>query len=200
MGQSRVAGINLGDGPAGSTPGMPRQKTINIIGRGRGRGHGLAASGERWSCNYHTPGVDVMFYMHRSDIDADRQAESRAKTAEAGIRIIDLESYPIDEIQDHFKTKFFGNTICYMIAYALYQGYERIVLWGCNIKPGPADEPIVKNHYGVEFWIGYAMGMGVDIQVQGDSYILTLKHGMYGYDWPVEPVIAAAENAQGAPY
>ena len=182
LGQSKVAGIDLDDGPLGSTPDMPLPKTVNIIGRGRGRGHGLAAPGEHWTCNYHTPGVDVIFYMHQPDIEADRQAESRAKTAEAGIRIIDLESYPIDEIQDHFRTRFFGNSICYMIAYALYMGYERIVLWGCNIKPGPADEPIVKNHPGIEFWLGYAMGAGVEVQVQGDSYIMRFAKGRYGYD------------------
>ena len=155
-------------------------KTINIIGRGRGRGKGLAAKGEKFTCNYHTPGVDTIFYMHHYKLDADEQAKTKA----AGIRTIDLESYPIDEITDHFKTRFFGNSICYMIAYALYMGYERIVLWGCNIKPGPADEPIVKNHPGIEFWIGYAMGAGVEVQVQGNSYIMSLKQGRYGYDWP----------------
>ena len=156
-------------------------KTINIIGRGRGRGHGLAASGEKWTCNYMTPGVDIVFEIH-SDKTTPLHAE-RAKCAEAGIPVITQSEYPIDAIQAKFKTNFFTNTICYMIAYALYQGYQKIVLWGCNIIPKSDDEPIIKNHPGVEYWLGYAQGMGVDVDVQGESYILSLSHGRYGYDF-----------------
>jgi hypothetical protein len=155
-------------------------KTVNIIGRGRGRGKGLVAEGEKFTCNYYTPGVDIVFEIHT---DKNTPNAEKVKCAEAGIPVITQSEYPIDAIQAKFKTNFFVNTICYMIAYALYLGYEKIVLWGCNIIPKSDDEPIVKNHPGVEYWIGYAQGLGVEVEVQGESYILSLPKGRYGYDY-----------------
>jgi len=159
-------------------------KKINIIGRGRGKNDGLAADGEKFTCNYFTPGVDIIFNMHKPEDSSEdfRRKDHMEMTRRAGIKIIDLENYPIEEIQSKFKTKFFSNTVCYMIAYALFRGYQKINLWGCNIRPGRDDEPIVKNHPGIEFWLGVATGMGVDYTVNGDSMILSLKDGRYGYD------------------
>jgi hypothetical protein len=156
-------------------------KTINIVGRGQGKLDGLNDPAEKWTCNYYLPGVDIMFDMHKA-WDFPGQDEQHAITRANGCRLMGLDDYPISEIQNRFKTEFFSNVICYMIAYALYLDYDRLQLWGCAIEPAADDGSIIRNHPGVEYWVGYAQGMGKDVKVYGNSLILQLKKGRYGYD------------------
>lgn len=156
------------------------EKRIIIIGRGRGRWHGYDADGEKWTMNYYTPRVDVLFDIHQQTPD---QLKHQRMAAEAGQKVITQENYPLQEIIDKYKIRYFGNTICYMIALAMYQGAKSIDLYGCNIVPLKSDQPIVKNHYGTEFWLGYAMGSGLDVKVHGKKETYLLREGMYGYDW-----------------
>ena len=81
-----------------------------------------------------------------------------------------LEPYPIHEIVDGLGSDYFSNTIAYMIAYAIYTGVESIDLWGVN----QATHSEYMYHKGcVEFWIGMAVGMGVNIAVCGGmSHVL----------------------------
>ena len=154
---------------------------LNIIGRGRGSNKGLTADGERWCVNVYRPGADVMFAMHQPEIaqTAERIREAR----NAGLEVVTLSNYPLSKIIDHFQTKYFCNSISYMIALALYQKrFSEIDLWGCNIQ-AHSDEPMVKKHPGVEFWIGWARGLGVNVTVHGQSTLFELPGGkLYGYD------------------
>ena len=84
-----------------------------------------------------------------------------------------LDEYPIDAVVKYFGVDFFNNSIAYMIALAIYQGATSIDMHGCHITPEPGDtEPIAKNHYGIEYWIGQAHGRGIDVKIHGDSLIL----------------------------
>ena len=38
-----------------------------------------------------------------------------------------IQLYPIDEVKAMFNTEFFTSSICYMIAQALLEGYDRLV-------------------------------------------------------------------------
>lgn len=158
--------------------------TVNIIGRGRGALQGLLKTGKIWCCNVYRPGAHVMFDMHKIDTVTRPDQINRRKLATlAGAELMTLDNYPIDAITSHFKTKFLTNSIAYMIAKAVYDGFRKIDLYGCNIKPVSGSEPIIKNHPGVEFWLGVAIGRGVEISVHGESMILALPEGLYGYDW-----------------
>lgn len=155
---------------------------LNIIGRGIGSRLGLQADGTKWCVNVPRVGADLMFQMHDSR-RIPRMARREQGAAEIGLEVINLDNYPIDYIRAFFKTDFFANSICYMLALGIYQGFDTIDLWGCHIK-AHVEKEMCKNHPGVEFWIGQAMGRGIDVQVHGDSVLLKCERGLYGYDYP----------------
>ena len=157
---------------------------LNIIGRGRGCRHGLKQPGEVWVVNVYRPGATMLFQMHDPTIpEIERNIQ---KAIDEGIPYTGLNNYPLDLLIDHFKTNFFSNSICYMLAFGIYKEFKKIDLWGCNIRSN-ANRVVdfyVKNHPGVEFWIGMAMGRGIEICIHGDSALLTLPGGkMYGYNY-----------------
>ena len=89
------------------------------------------------------------------------------------------EKYPFDKICRHFKTTYFASTHCYMIAYALYYGYERISLYGFDfVKDVSKTEDDLWERCGTEYWIGRAEGMGVDVRTILPSSLLQTKDGI----------------------
>lgn len=92
---------------------------------------------------------------------------------------IPIEIYPIDEIIAKFNTRFFSNTICYMMAYALYYGYEKIWFYGIDMMPNTC---YLQEKGGVEFWMGVALGMGAEvINTEASATGKTWNGRMYGY-------------------
>ncbi|KKK64965.1 hypothetical protein LCGC14_2978920, partial [marine sediment metagenome] len=69
------------------------------------------------------------------------------------------EAYPLPEVKKRFGSLYFMNSVSYMLALALYEGYKDIQLWGCW---GPCDNNnhLVGRRY-VSYWLGVATGMGV---------------------------------------
>jgi hypothetical protein len=133
-----------------------------------------------------------MFDMHPPGM-YPRHAAQRVRAIEAGQELITLDNYPIDEVVAHFNTEFFSNSIPYMIALAIYRGADIIDFHGCHIQPKNDEEPITKNHPGCEYWIGRAEGMGIDVRIHGESTLLSVPDGMYGYRWISE---YEGENAE----
>ena len=108
---------------------------------------------------------------------------------------IPIEIYPIDEVLAKFKTRFFSNTIAYMMAYALLHttsiqeldgpilrvidGYDRIYFYGIDMM---TNTTYVQEKGGVEFWMGIALAMGVEIiNTKGSATGKTWNGKMYGY-------------------
>lgn len=96
--------------------------------------------------------------------------------------------YPLREIVDKFGITYFSNTICYMIAYAIYVGVKQIDLIGVNQA---GKEEYVDEKGGVEFWLGFALGRGLKVKVYGKrSMVLKTKSGkLYGYDCEGQDVV-----------
>ena len=80
-------------------------------------------------------------------------------------------AFPRKEIQAHFATakgpnRYFTCSVCWLIALAIYEGFERIELWGFELrdtKPGQAhafERPCVA------YWIKVARDAGVDVWYQ----------------------------------
>lgn len=92
--------------------------------------------------------------------------------------------YPIEKIVKHFNTQFFSNGICYMIALALYQGATKIRLWGVNHNHHANPSEHRDQKAGVDFWVGRAGGMGVDVEINGilSEVGKTPTGFMYGYE------------------
>lgn len=89
-------------------------------------------------------------------------------------------AYPIDEIIDAFGTDYFTNGIDYMTAYAIYTGADEINLYGVNVMSGSA---YAFERPGVCFWVGYAKGRGIQVNIFGKwSTIMRSRDGeLYGY-------------------
>ena len=92
-------------------------------------------------------------------------------------------AYPLKKIVDKFGITYFANTICYMIAYAVYIGVKQIDLYGINMVPEDTTEYIHEKG-GVEFWLGFAIAKGLKVKAHGDkSRVLKTKDGkLYGYN------------------
>lgn len=87
------------------------------------------------------------------------------------------ERYPIIEIGRKFKTSYFMPTISYMIAYALYLGYNRIYIYG--IDQGPQWwYQLGKPH--ITFWLGYAIALGVEVYLGRGSMQWAYYPGLDG--------------------
>lgn len=81
--------------------------------------------------------------------------------------------YPLDEIKKEFfglvnREHFFRNSIAYMIALAIYEGFNEIRLYGIN-QNGPRYEPEIPC---VSFWLGVALGRGIKLVIQKHSNLL----------------------------
>ena len=77
--------------------------------------------------------------------------------------------YPLKEVSDYFETDFFTNTFSYMIALAIYEGVDEIHFYGVSQR---GFWEFFEERRGMEFWLGFARGFGVDIFVEKDSSLL----------------------------
>jgi hypothetical protein len=96
--------------------------------------------------------------------------------------------YPLDEIIDHFKVCYFTSTIEYMIAFALWKGVKNLKLYGCNMS---VKQEYIEQKPGMEYWVGRAVGMGVNVELQHQytSLLKTKNSLLYGYlinQWRVD--------------
>ena len=97
------------------------------------------------------------------------------------------EKYPLDEIVNELlqpfewiapnKTgnKYFSSTFCYALALAIYKGYESIEIHGVEME---TDTEYRYQRDGVTFWIGLAVGRGINVK----SFIKIFDFPLYGYE------------------
>ena len=99
------------------------------------------------------------------------------KFANLGLKI---QLYPIKEVRKRFhNTEFFGNSIAYMLAYSLYYEYKKIWMYGISYSYHEGIEK--KEQEGTVYWMGVALGFGVEVIVpEDDSIGKTYNRKMYG--------------------
>jgi len=86
--------------------------------------------------------------------------------------------YPLDEIIKTFNTRYFTNTISYMIAYIAYLRIPNCSLYGIDVSFGA---PYAQENRGVEYWIGRAEERGTVFDIPDASHIKrTVSGAMYG--------------------
>lgn len=90
--------------------------------------------------------------------------------------------FPVDEIIAKFGRDYFTNTIAFMLAHALYEGFEEIHIYGVDMLMGSEYE---HQRPCCEFWVGIALGMGVKVHIPDESALLK-QNFRYGYDVPPE--------------
>lgn len=87
--------------------------------------------------------------------------------------------YPIEDIISKLcpQRKYFTSTIAYMMALALYQGFERIEIYGIEMAK---DSEYLYQRDCVTYWVGRAEGLGV--QVLFPEKCNLFKGYLYGYE------------------
>lgn len=87
--------------------------------------------------------------------------------------------YPLQEIVKHFGADYFRSSIDYMVAYAIYEGFTDIQIYGVHHV---AEKEYRHQKPSLEFWLGVAKGSGIEVTVHGDSeLLLTRDRRLYGY-------------------
>lgn len=193
-----TAGIPLPDWVQVANMFHRPNKRVAIVGFADTRSDAPFAdpSWEIWGLNdlhAHIPRYDRWFDIHdRSNIDLD-VTTGRADPNKCGIGGLKSLNVPV-YMQDRFEdipnsvkfpleaiTKKFGNyftnSISFMIALALFEGYEEIGIWGVDMAVG---KEYVKERPSVEHMIGLAQGMGVKVFIP-DGCDLLKSRFIYGF-------------------
>jgi len=73
--------------------------------------------------------------------------------------------------------EFFTSSVAWMFALAIYEGFDRIELYGCEMQYGTE---YFYQQPGGTFWIGLALGRGIDVVLHEKSTLCRAK--LYGYE------------------
>jgi hypothetical protein len=86
--------------------------------------------------------------------------------------------YPVEEIISEFGIDYFQSSVDFMLAMAIYEGYEEIYLYGVDMSV--AGEYETQKPSG-SFWLGVAKGRGINIFLP-DNCDLLKSYFRYGYE------------------
>jgi hypothetical protein len=92
--------------------------------------------------------------------------------------------FPLDAVLAAFGRKYFTNAIAYMLAHALLEHVagstrlDRIEIWGADMRH---EEEYAIQRPCVEFWLGLAQGLGIDVFVPPSAALLSAD-ALYGYE------------------
>lgn len=86
--------------------------------------------------------------------------------------------YPLDEILALFPRRYFNNSISFMIALAVYEGYTDISLYGVDMA---VDGEYGSQRPSCEYMIGYCEGKGIKFYVPPESDLLKTPF-LYGFE------------------
>jgi hypothetical protein len=110
------------------------------------------------------------FPIYMQDADPDVPASTRYPFE--GVRALSGNVTLFDE-----QIEFFTSSIVYAIALAIYQGYERILLYGIEMA---SNTEYIYQRDGITLWAGIAISRGIQFWVPADCSMLMAPR--YGYD------------------
>lgn len=88
-------------------------------------------------------------------------------------------AYPIEAVQQHFadgtEERDFAGSLSYMLALAIYEGFEAIDLFWFTLQDAEHGRQLPSARY----WIGQARGRGIAVRIHGDS-ALAASGPLYG--------------------
>ena len=85
--------------------------------------------------------------------------------------------YPLDEIVERYKRRYFLCTFNYQIAYAMYIGYKELHMYGVNMS---MNDDLIQR-WSVEYWLGRAEQSGMKIVIPESCDVLNSPK-IYGYE------------------
>ncbi len=86
-------------------------------------------------------------------------------------------AYPLEDVIRLTGLRYFTSTFAYMIGLAILEKFERIELYGFEMASN------TEYHYQracAEFWMGYAIGLGIDVALPENCNLLSGQ--LYGYE------------------
>ena len=83
-------------------------------------------------------------------------------------RVTNAVSYPQVEITDQFGS-YFTNSVSWMIADAIAQGFEKISVWGVDMAQ---DSEYGHQRPSCEYFLGVAQGLGIEVEIAPTSDLL----------------------------
>lgn len=102
------------------------------------------------------------------------------------------ERFPLGALRERWGARdYYTCTMAYQIALALTYGYQSIGLWGMELWQGTPRERYVE-HRCVEYWLGVARGMGVEVVLPEYSQLISHKL-LYGYQYREEAEMVERE-------
>lgn len=84
--------------------------------------------------------------------------------------------YPLQEVLNKFGN-YFTNSVSYMLALAIYEGFEEIHVYGVDMA---VDTEYHHQRPSCEYFLGLAAGMGIKIHVPAESDLLKTRF-LYGF-------------------
>lgn len=96
-----------------------------------------------------------------------------------------LEEFPLADVLMRFPLGYFNSTAAYAIAFALRRGAKKISCFGMDFTYADVTDA-EKGRACVEFWLGIAAEMGVELALPKTTSLLDAYHSQgdrfYGYD------------------
>lgn len=114
--------------------------------------------------------VDTYFCLHKNE------------TIEFNGDVIDQTNYPLDRVMKEFDSRFFTNSISYMIAFALLDDVDSISLFGVDMD---SENEYEFERPSVTYWVGFARGLSKKVTLASD---IDNPLFLYGFE-PYSPLI-----------
>lgn len=117
-----------------------------------------------WTLNYNSelPRITLWFDIHS-------KPNPRADLTRA--------NFPFKECEELVGGQYYNNSISYMIAYAILQGYEEIALYGMRFITD--NQPRVEQYDNVRELIFFAKGRGIKVTAPYDE-VMVAEYPLYG--------------------
>lgn len=118
-----------------------------------------------------------------------KQMECPIYMQEVHPEIPNSKKFPLEEMFDHFgecftnpeHAKYFTNSISFMIAMAIYEGFNEIHVYGVDMATTFNDGEYSMQRPSCEFWLGMAAGRGIKLFIPDQSDLLKTRF-LYGYE------------------
>lgn len=184
------------DAEKGIVKVTPKRKKVAIIGCGVTR-NSAPYYDEEWECwglnEVDQERADRWFELHELKASTKKEVEW-LKKCKVPIYMIKVHKkipmsvkFPISKIQNNiggYGRLYFACSFAYQIAFAIYEGFEEIGLWGVNLPTGSPRERTVETAC-VSYWLGQAEGRGIKIHIPIEDSLL-YHHYYYGYNYAKE--------------
>jgi len=162
-------------------------ENIFILGRGSSLVRCPAKKPEKteyWGCSniYKVREIDKLFIMHNIyDTQFNRDKDLIKNVNKKDFPVYTLGkyeelknniAYPMEGVIKEFGISYFLNSISYILPLAIMQKPKNIILFGVDMSFGTKIEYMKKEKACLEFWIGVAIGRGVNVQITQESTLL----------------------------